>query len=126
MRITHPSAGPRYGHNAKSVVIAARSCNNHKSAFVPAPTTSGGLPNTPARKRHIVSPAKVLEKPEPRMKMANSGIEIRYVAVRPYFSLNGAASTGPKPRPMRKREKGRRATVWETWNVDIISDTAEV
>jgi hypothetical protein len=60
------------------------------------------------------------------MKIANSGIEIKYVAVRPYFSLSGAARTGPKPRPMRKREKGRRATVWDTWNVLIMSDTAEV
>lgn len=53
-------------------------------------------------------------------------MEIKYVAVLPYLSLNGAARTGPKPRPTRKSEKGRRATVCDTWKSFMTSATAEV
>jgi hypothetical protein len=44
--------------------------------------------------------------------------------MRPYVSLMGAASTGPKPRPSTYSETGSRAAVGETWNCWAISVAA--
>ncbi len=68
----------------------------------------------PARRRQATSPPNVCANPAPRVNRANIGREIMYVAVLPYFSLRGAARTGPNARPRRNREKGKRAAVLET------------
>lgn len=78
----------------------------------------------PARSRHIIKPPMLGEKPAPKVNRAKRGRDIIYVAVRPYSSLSGAARTGPKPRPSKKRENGSNATVLETLKVAITSGTA--
>lgn len=83
----------------KQLVVTARVLGGNRSALVPAPTARGGLPQTPAKKRHTISGAILFEKPDPKVNNMKIGAVTRYTIFRPYFSLRGAANTGPKPRP---------------------------
>lgn len=77
----------------------ARSCGAHTSEMVALPTLSAGLPKQPAKKRHTVKLTMDCEKPEPRMKRPKMGVQTKYTALRPKFSLHGDAMRGPKARP---------------------------
>lgn len=50
---TNPKAGPANGAARNILVATARWRGGNRSAFVPAPTASGGLPLTPAKKRQM-------------------------------------------------------------------------
>jgi len=106
--------------------MTARDSGFQRSALVPAPTTSGGLAKIPARRRQATRPPKVWAHPAPKIKRAKIGSEIKYVAVLPNLSLNGAARTGPKAKPRRNNEKGSRAAVSDTSKTSITCGTAEV
>jgi hypothetical protein len=99
MEATYPKAGPRNGAMRNILVTTALCLGRNRSAFVPAPTANAGLPVRPARNRHMMSDARLLENPAPSVKSMNMGEDVMYTILRPCFSLNGAEMMGPKPRP---------------------------
>lgn len=108
---THPSEGPANGAIRNMLVAMARTRGGNKSAFVPAPTASAGLPDRPAKNRHTHTLAKLFESPTPSVKSINIGLDVRYTSFRPWPSLNGAVTTGPKARPNVKKVRPRIALV---------------
>ncbi|KAH8624071.1 Polyamine transporter 4 [Alternaria alternata] len=51
---TYPIEGPAKGAIKNKLVVRARLCGGYRSAFVPAPTASPGLPARPAKNRHMI------------------------------------------------------------------------
>lgn len=52
--VTYPIEGPAKGAIKNKLVVRARLCGGYRSAFVPAPTASPGLPARPAKNRHMI------------------------------------------------------------------------
>ena len=74
---TYPRLGPKNGATTKQLDTTALTLNTNRSATVPAPTASAGLPVIPAKKRHTMNGARLFEKPAPRVKSMKSGAETR-------------------------------------------------
>lgn len=81
--MTGPNTGPVKGAARNILVATARLWGTKRSAFVPAPTASDGLPARPARRRQMMRLAKELEKPAPSVKSMKIGEETRYTNLRP-------------------------------------------
>ena len=95
-------------------------------------TLMHGEAKTPAKNRHTISAAALLERPHPRMKSEKMVKHISSTVLRPY--LSDVANTGsPIARPKRYKEKGSVATSEDTpkslmncWRADIMSVAAKV
>lgn len=110
-RYTNPIAGPRNGASTKPLVLRALQRTLNISAVVPAPTASAGLPKNPAKNRHTIRLARLLENPAPRVNNMNKGGVVRYTICRPNISLIGAERIGPNARPRTYTVRGTRAVV---------------
>jgi hypothetical protein len=58
-----------------------------------------GLANIPAKNLQMVRPARLRDRPDPRVKSAKVGVVRRYTVFRPKVSLNGDEMTGPNAMP---------------------------
>jgi hypothetical protein len=72
--VEHYSQGPKNGAITTTAPGAAILWGSKRSATVPAPTARHGAPAIAAKVRHTSSPAKVSEKPAPRMKSIYRGM----------------------------------------------------
>jgi len=72
-----PSAGPRKGVATYKLIGTARVAGIQMSDIVAEPMLSEGEPNNPAKNRHITSVATFCAKPEPIMKRAKIGMDVR-------------------------------------------------
>lgn len=81
--IAYPREGPANGAARKMLVASARCRRGNRSAFVPAPTASAGLPVNPARNRQIARLPNELENPAPSVKSMKIGPDTMYTIRRP-------------------------------------------
>lgn len=77
------------------------------SARTPPTILKGGAPKVPAKNRKTKSATQFEESALPRFHATNPIDPISRMGFRPYPSLKGAKTSGPKTKPSRKRDDAR-------------------
>lgn len=101
---TGPTIGPRMGPIAQNAIAFPLSSTGIRSAIVPLPHVTAATPANPDKNRNAINIPMFFETAQQMVKMRNSTLHAWYTGRRPYSSLKGARTRGPKAKPSTKTE----------------------
>ena len=99
-----PITGPMKGATEKMLIARPRSLAENKSATTPPAFVSGEDPKAPPKNRRMRRVQTFFDPAAPALKTVKARKVPKKTTWRPYSSLKGAHSSGPRAKPNTKRD----------------------